>query len=124
MFESLPRDKTELLTEIKCLYGLSYDASKILVDYFETDDLENFQKCLVEFVLNDKYLKEYQPSRKYRKIFLKKIISILEEKNYEIDFHIYNLYISTINENQNGDNFDQEKYFICCFLKVNFKFHL
>lgn len=120
MLDNLNTDKRNLLIEIKCLFGLNQDAQTHLSDYFDSDDLDCLQKCLIDFVLNDLYLKKYKPSSKYRKSFLKKIIVLLESKNHEIDSDIYDSYISTINEYQNGSNDDEKKYFICCFSKVIF----
>lgn len=120
MLDNLNGDKRNLLIDIKCLYGLNHDSSKLLVDFFESDDVDCLQKFLIQSILKDFYLTKYQPSSKYRKSFLKKIISILESKNHEIDSEIYDSYISIINKQKSEINFDEEKYFVCCFLKVLF----
>ncbi|RMZ95767.1 hypothetical protein BpHYR1_039451 [Brachionus plicatilis] len=117
MLDNLNGDKRNLLIDIKCLYGLNHDSSKLLVDFFESDDVDCLQKFLIQSILKDFYLTKYQPSSKYRKSFLKKVISILESKNHEIDSEIYDSYISIINKQKSEINFDEEKYFVCCFLK-------
>lgn len=121
MFSNISKEKQEFLTEIKYLYGLNQDAGNYLESYFagKQEDLERLQEILVEFVLNDQILVKYKPYWKYRKSFLKKIISICEKENAETNNLIYESYIQIINDPEANSSPGQDKtYFILFFSKV------
>ena len=123
MFEDLCETKRELLIEIKCSFGLNQDVSMYLEDYLrtlDTYDCDILQEHLVCFILNDTVFSKYKPNWKYRKSFLKKIISILESQNYEINPQIYDEYIQIINDPECSSNKADQKYFITYFSKVRF----
>jgi hypothetical protein len=122
MVLNLNEEKFRIIIDIKYLYGLNQDAEKLLEEFFhsvETDDSNHLQKCLVEFVLNDEKLTKFKPSCKYRKSFLKKIISVLEKKNEEINAEIYDSYIQVINDPECSSSKHDQKYFISYFSKVS-----
>lgn len=119
MLENLCETKHDLLIEIKCLYGLNQDSSKYLEEYFQnSNDCDILQQQIVCFILNDTFLSKYKPNWKYRKSFLKKIISILESQSYEINSQIYDNYIHIINDPECNSNKTDQKYFITYFSKV------
>lgn len=122
MFEDLGNLKKELLIEIKCLYGLNQDCSKVLEEYLKSEEykeLELLQSMIIDFILNDQILAKYQPNWKFRKTFLKQIISILEKNICEINSQIYDSYIDLINSSECLSTKDDQKYFVVFFSKVS-----
>lgn len=107
-----------LLVEIKFLFGLHENVDRLIDLYFEnqsTDDLEKLQSKLYEFVLDDRFVRQYPPNKKYLRSFLKHIISLFETNSYELNETILDEYLSLLNENN-----AQEKHFILYFSKVSF----
>jgi hypothetical protein len=121
-------DKNYLLFEIRYLYGLNENAHDLVNLYFyvnqeESDSFENelfrLQHDLVEFIFENEFLKKYQPYWKYRRSFLKNVISIIENYNQEVNEFLFESYISLINDPISTSNQELHKYFIVLFDKVN-----
>ena len=117
----LPKEKQDLLIEIKLLFGLNEDPRDLLNKFFDTttdepNELEELQSALGDFILNDQFLKKYPPKRSYRVKFLKSIIKIFEANNWELDEDIFSIYISLISESEKQD----EKHFLVFFSKVQY----
>lgn len=117
----LPKEKQDLLTEIKLLFGLNEDPRDLLKKLFDTttnepNEVEELQSALGDFILNDQFLKKYPPKRSYQVKFLKSIIKIFEVNNWELDEDIFSIYISLINESEK----QEEKHFLVFFSKVQY----
>ena len=112
--------KKNILNKIKCLYGLNENASELLQEYLEgeTCDLNQLQQVLVDFIFHDKVLNMYEPYKKYRRSFLKKIISIVENKEEEVNETLLNNYIQLINQVSETNHDEPEKYFLVIFPQV------
>ena len=117
----LPKEKQDLITEIKLLFGLNEDPKDLLNKLFDTttnepNEVEELQSALGDFILNDQFLKKYPPKRSYRVKFLKSIIKIFEANKWELIEDIFSIYISLINESEK----QEEKHFLVFFSKVQY----
>lgn len=114
-------DKFSVLARIKCQYGLNENANELINSFFSESNEESIyrlQNALVEFILNDKYLRVYKPYSKYRKSFLKTVINLVEGRNHEVNEDLFNHYIEIIN-NKNSSSEDDNSYFVVFFDQVN-----
>ena len=124
-------DKIYLLIEIRYLYGLNENANHLISLYFDLNqensvsvenELFRLQQDLVEFIFENEFLKKYQPYWKYRRSFLKHIISIIENYNQEVNEFLFENYINLINDPISSNNQELQKYFIVHFDRVNYLF--
>ena len=120
-FESLSENKQNILVKIRHLYGLNENVHDTLKAYLHVDESEtqisllDLQEALVEFVLKNTFLSSFKPYWKYRRAFLKLMISQVEELDEEVNETLFDSYIRIIN---GDDTNDEEKYFINFFTKV------
>jgi hypothetical protein len=110
-----------ILNRLKYLYGRNdIKAIDELKDYFKCKsckDVEYLQEILFEYLLNDPTLIKYKGSFKYRKNFIKNIISIIETNNEEVNENILNYYIQLISSNSTTSEDDIS--FLVFYDKVN-----
>ena len=122
----ITKHKCAILNQIKFKYGLNENAEQLLKQYFNLTD-ENktwdLQQTLIEYVIKDKILCNYQPHWKYKRSFFKQIIKIVEDLNDEVNEVILENYINIINSTQASKVVDEENYFMVIFYMVlNFLF--
>jgi hypothetical protein len=126
-FNLLDENKKKLLFKIRYLYGLNEQSNQYLNSFFINEqnenvlllDVDKLQEILVEFILKNRYLSSFKPYFKYRKSFLKSIINIIEKSNNEVNEKLFNDYIDLINNDNQADNKNNEKYFLVVFSKHN-----
>jgi hypothetical protein len=103
-----------LIDQLRKTYGKNECAREILLKIFNkekiVDNFFEFQELIYDKIINNELFRTYQPSDKYLKLFLKTIISLVEEINEEVHPAILESYINLINSNELKD-----KYFITFF---------
>lgn len=109
------------IKKIKLLYGLNQDTRGPIDELFsgEATNISEVQHAIIDFILNDPYLSKFPPNRSYRIKFLKNIIKLFEDHNWELNEQILNRYIDLINENNDVTvaSYQDETHFLVFFSK-------
>ena len=87
----------------------------------DVDLVVSLQESIVNYIVNDLVLLKYKISNKYKKRFLKLLIELLNNQNYEIYDQLFDIYMSLNNGTQSNDN---EKCFIVKYLNVSLLFFM
>jgi len=114
----ITKEKKQILNEIKYNYGLNESSNDLLKSYYTTGEnkIWDLQEAMVEFILNDATLRKYAPYWKYRRTFLKTLISLIEDFDEEVNETFLEDYITLINSGSFVSD-DQGKYFLVVFPK-------
>lgn len=103
-----------IIEQLKKSYGKNEDTREIVSVALKTeafiDNLYEFQELIYIEIIDNEFFRTYEPSEKYKKLFLKTIIGLVEEINEEVHPRILESYINLINSNKTN-----EKYFITFF---------
>ena len=125
----LSNEQKKILIRIKYLYGLNQVIENGLIkQYFSPTIDENYssieliQTAFIEFILNDEYLTRFPPSLKYRQLFMKNLLNLLEKLSNEssswyIDERFYELLLDTLNQNSSNQH-NPDLYFTVIFNQV------
>ena len=125
--ESCESSKKQLLVKLRYQYGRNENTSDTLRAYFAlvspqvpetsecfTQEQQQLQADLIDFVLHNKYLTKYEPSMKAKRSLLKSTIDIVESSGQEVDERLLDAYINMINSNITSD-----KHFVVLFSLVS-----
>jgi hypothetical protein len=112
------------LINIKTSYGLNenidYESFERFFSVLNSNNYETIQNLFYDIILNDAIQAKFEPSLKYKQIFLKKLIDFLEKKSIilidiEIDSRFFDLYLESINNSISKN----DQYFSVYFSREN-----